>query len=94
MVNLKNHSFKQFIYFSAPLRIFSKFFFKDSLLDVRNVTFEPGIYWLGSGHRHKFLVGESAPATAKKKTFSDKGAGCPDLLDIESNFTLYRERLT
>ena len=70
---MKNHSFKQFIYFSAPLRIFSKFFFKDSLLDVRNVTFEPGIYWLGTGHRHKFLVGESAPATAKKKPFLIRG---------------------
>ena len=52
-----------------------------SPLDVRNVTFEPGIYWLGSGHRLKVLVRESASVTAKK-TLSDEGTDCPDLLDI------------
>lgn len=57
------------------------------LLDVRHVTFGPGIYWLGLGHRLKVLVGESAPVTARK-TLSDEGNGCPDSLDIESNFTL------
>ena len=67
--------------------LYPAFFFKSPLLDVRNVTFEPGIYWLGSGHRLKVLVGESAPVTAKK-TLSDEGTDCPDLLDIESNFTL------
>ena len=93
MVNLKNHSFKQFIYFSAPLRIFSKFFLKIPCWTSGTLLLNQGFTGLAR------VIGinswlENLPLQLRKKTFSDKGAGCPDLLDIESNFTLYRESLT